>query len=82
MMMKSLWVTAALAIVPAGAAGAAPSSVTVNWVGDAPAMPTGVSWGVPWAQGAVQKGQSFALKGPDGKALPLQAWPLAYWPDG
>jgi hypothetical protein len=63
-------------------AQAAPANVTVNWVGDAPPVTTGVSWGVPWPQGAVQKNQAFALAGPDGKALPLQTWPLAYWPDG
>jgi hypothetical protein len=60
----------------------AAAPVTVNWVGDAPALATGVSWGVPWPQGAVPKQQTFSLKGPDGKALPLQTWPLAYWPDG
>jgi len=81
MTMKSLWVEAVLAVA-ALPAMAVPSNVTVNWVGDAPAIQTGVSWGVPWARGAVQKGQSFALTGPDGKALPLQTWPLAYWPDG
>lgn len=69
-------------VLAAGHSAAAPADVTVNWVGDAPAIGTGVSWGVPWPQGAVQKDQAFALKGPDGKALPLQAWPLAYWPDG
>src|SRR5262249_33477167 len=26
--------------------------------------------------------QAFVLTGPDGKPLPLQSWPLAYWPDG
>ena len=29
-----------------------------------------------------QRSQTFALSANDGKALPLQAWPLAYWPDG
>ena len=28
------------------------------------------------------RSQTFALSANDGKALPLQAWPLAYWPDG
>jgi hypothetical protein len=70
------------ALVAAGASRAAPADVTVNWVGDAPPVSTGVSWGVPWPQGAVQKNQAFALAGPDGKALPVQSWPLAYWPDG
>lgn len=70
------------AMLIAGASLAAPASVTVNWVGDAPALASGVSWGVPWPQGAVTKNQAFALKGPDGKALLVQTWPLAYWPDG
>ena len=41
-----------------------------------------MSWGVPWARGAVKNGQAFSLAGADGKALPLQQWALAYWPDG
>jgi hypothetical protein len=70
------------ALLASGASWAAPGDVAVNWVGDAPPLTTGVSWGVPWPQGTVTKGQTFALKGPDGKAMPLQTWPLAYWPDG
>lgn len=71
---------ASAALVPAAAA--APLETTVNWVGDAPAVRGGVSWGVPFAQGAAHKEQAFTLRGPDGKGLPLQSWPLAYWPDG
>lgn len=57
--------------------------VAVHWLGEKPALPqTGVSWGVPWPEGAVQKGQTFTLTSADGTALPLQTWPLAYWPDG
>ncbi len=41
----------------------------------------GVSWGVPWAQGTVARGADFRLSG-QGSDLPLQSWPLAYWPDG
>lgn len=42
----------------------------------------GVSWGVPWPRGAVKKDQPFLLTGDDGKSIPVQSWPLAYWPDG
>ncbi len=57
-------------------------SVSLSWLGrDKPAMPTGVSWGVPWPQGAVKKDARFSLVA-EGKALPLQSWPMAYWPDG
>lgn len=40
-----------------------------------------VSFGVPWAPGTVQRDASFQLNA-QGKPLPLQSWPLAYWPDG
>ena len=36
-------------------------------------MAEGVSFGVPWPQGAVKKGQTFSLKDAEGKALGL-AW--------
>nr|WP_269106548.1 Tat pathway signal sequence domain protein [Massilia sp. TS11] len=58
------------------------TDVKLDWVGQAPAVRTGVSWGVPFPQGTVARDQRFHLTGPDGKALPLQSWPLAYWPDG
>ena len=37
---------------------------------------------MPFARGTVRREQTFALTAPDGKSLPLQQWPLAYWPDG
>lgn len=33
-------------------------------------------------QGAVPRDASFQLVDHDGKALPVQSWPLAFWPDG
>lgn len=50
---------------------------------DGKALPidSGVSFGVPWPQGAVKKTDTFALAS-KGKPLPAQSWPLAYWPDG
>jgi len=60
-----------------------PEPVLLRWLDQAPpALGQGVSWGVPWAIGTFQKEQSFALAAADGKALPLQSWPLAYWQDG
>lgn len=62
---------------------AAPPAVEVNWLDNVPApAATGVSWGVPWPKGAVPKDQKFALTAADGKTLPVQTWPLAFWPDG
>ncbi len=72
----------ALAAWPAIAA-VAPNPVALHWLDEA-ASPSaaGVSWGVPWPRGTVQKEQAFALKTADGRTLPVQTWPLAYWPDG
>ena len=61
----------------------ADSSVSIAWLGGAgPGVETGVSWGVPWPRGTVGRTQTFTLTANDGKSLPLQAWPLAWWPDG
>lgn len=59
------------------------AEVSIDWIDKAaPVVKSGVSFGVPWPQGSVKPGQSFALTDADGKALPLQIWPLAFWPDG
>lgn len=60
-----------------------PDSAQLRWLGNAaPGADTGVSFGVPWPRGAVAASQTFALTAPDSGSLPLQSWPLAYWPDG
>ena len=72
------------AAVPARgtAAAAGLPAVALKWVGETPpATPAGVSWGVPWPQGAVARTSSFSVE-TQGKQLALQSWPLAYWPDG
>jgi len=59
------------------------SDVLLGWLGGTPpALTAGVSWGVPWPRGAYQKDHNFSLIGNDGKTLPVQSWPLAFWPDG
>lgn len=70
--------TALLLAAPVNAA-----DVTLHWLdGSSPPAPTGVSWGVPWPRGTVNKAQTFTLTAADGKVMPLQSWTLAYWPDG
>ncbi|MFJ3673291.1 Tat pathway signal sequence domain protein [Streptomyces sp. NPDC090106] len=80
----------------AGTAHAAPSvkdtpvdaqghdPVPLHWLeGDTPAALTGgATWGVPWPRGAFATGQPFALTTADGKDVPVQSWPTAWWPDG
>ena len=58
------------------------SDIRLSWVGEKPpSQAAGVSFGVPWPQGAVRSGSEFRLRIGAGD-LPLQSWPLAYWPDG
>jgi len=64
-------------------ASAAAQSVKLHWVNQpATGVATGVSWGVPWPKGTVPRDTTFTLTDASGKSLPVQTWPLAYWPDG
>lgn len=57
--------------------------VDLEWLGkETPAISTGLSWGVPFEQGAVQPDSDYILKDSSGKSLIVQSWPMAYWPDG
>ena len=57
--------------------------VKLSWLGGkAPALSTGVSWGVPFPEGQVDPSSSYLLKNEQGQNMPVQSWPLAYWPDG
>jgi hypothetical protein len=56
--------------------------VPLHWLEASPALATGVSFGVPWARGTTAKDATFSLVTSDGRTLPTQTWPLAYWPDG
>ncbi|WP_049573670.1 twin-arginine translocation signal domain-containing protein [Streptomyces sp. SBT349] len=56
--------------------------VRLAWLEDRPAELTGTTWGTPWPRGAVDGEETFALTAADGTPVPLQSWPLAYWPDG
>ena len=57
--------------------------VKLDWLdGKPPGVRQSVSWGVPWPKGRLPKSASFVLKAADGKAIPAQSWPTAFWPDG
>jgi hypothetical protein len=75
---------AALGAGPPAAAAASTATPTadLHWLDGAPPAPTGSTWGVPWARGQVAKTATFALTTADGAPVPMQSWPLAYWPDG
>jgi YetA-like protein len=71
-------------LAAAARASTAPTDpLALRWLdGSAPALHAGLTWGLPWARGQVQRGQALVLRDAQGQAHPLQSWPLAYWPDG
>jgi hypothetical protein len=73
--------------IPTTAANATPEASgavgpTVRWLdGAPPAVQSGVTWGMPWPRGKNTKQTTFSLR--DGATeIPVQSWPLAFWPDG
>ena len=57
--------------------------IKLTWLGgNPPSLSSGVSWGVPLPEGRLMPTAGFSLKDSRGQALPVQSWPLAYWPDG
>ena len=74
----SLFALAAAALLPFARA----QNVPLHLLDGKPlAVNSGVSFGVPWPQGVVARSTTFSLNA-QGKALPVQTWPLAFWPDG
>jgi len=70
-----------MAALAALANGAEP--VKLNWLTAAPpSVGQGVSWGVPWPQGAVKREAAFAVADAKNRKVPVRSWPMAYWPDG
>ncbi len=56
---------------------------TLRWLEDNETSPImGTTFGVPWPEGTLQADAPLALRTEDGQSLPVQTWPLAYWPDG
>lgn len=61
----------------------APTRIPLRWLGQkSPQQCFGVTFGVPWNQGETKTDEEFMLSNEHGIRLPLQTWPLAFWPDG
>lgn len=85
--MKSGVLFALAASLPRSGAQASPSATSVSadlhWLGGKSRAPdTELVWGTPWPRGALPPSTTFQLIAAPGKAVPVQSWPLAYWPDG
>jgi hypothetical protein len=81
--LAGLATTASAAPAPAPAGTAPDDPLALRWLdGAAPELPLGATLGLPWPRGQHKKDQPFHALDAKGGPLPLQTWPLAYWPDG
>ena len=58
------------------------SAVPLHWIGDTPEQDKAVSFGVPFDEGDVFPATPLRLKVNEYQDIPVDTWPLAYWPDG
>ena len=58
------------------------SAVPLHWIGDIPEQDKAVSFGVPFDEGDVFPATPLQLKVNEYQDIPMDTWPLAYWPDG
>ena len=74
---------AALAQGRGSGAALAPRDAEIVWIdGAPPALHEGQTWGVPWPRGTKPRRTRFAARDSGGRALPVQTWTTATWPDG
>lgn len=78
-----LMVVMAFASTAGLTARAADGAAGLRWLEDRDRSPImGTTCGVPWPMGACGRDAAFSLTAEDGAQVPVQTWPLAYWPDG
>lgn len=56
--------------------------IALHWLKEAPKAAAGVTWGVPWEEGALQRNEELTMISSYGEPIPVQSWPTAYWSDG
>lgn len=56
--------------------------IELKWMEENTVSSQGVTWGVPWEKGALKRDEEIILENDHGEPVPVQSWPLAYWPDG
>ena len=58
------------------------STVPLHWIGDTPEQDKAVSFGIPFDEGDVFPATPLRLTTSRNQEIPVDTWPLAYWPDG
>jgi hypothetical protein len=59
-----------------------PQGVKLNWLTKPLSCYRNATCGIVWPEGKVNKKYSFEATDEVGNPVPMQNWPLAYWPDG
>lgn len=56
----------------------------LRWLEGQPKYPCGVTWGVPWKQGELNREniKKLSLYNSKGESICTETWPQAFWPDG
>jgi len=57
--------------------------VSLHWLrGEAPTVPRGITWGVPWPKGELDNVDKLTFATAENKPVPAQHWVTARWSDG
>src|SRR5687767_7681802 len=59
-----------------------PKGVKLSWLTKPLRSYHNATCGIVWPRGEVNRKYSFEAADEAGNPVPLQSWPLAYWPDG
>ena len=58
------------------------ADIPVRWINGTPGTDRPVTMGIPFKKGEMTSSQTVAVSTADGKAIPVDTWNLATWPDG
>lgn len=58
------------------------NQIELQWLNKKGRNIGGSTWGVPWREGTLQRGEVIYLADEKGEQVPVQSWPTAFWPDG
>lgn len=58
------------------------ADIPVRWINGTPGTDRPVTMGIPFRKGEMTSSQTVAVSTADGKAIPVDTWNLATWPDG
>jgi len=58
------------------------NAIKLKWLSPNIKAEQGVTWGVPWKEGVLQREENITLFDSSKTPIPVQSWPTAFWPDG